>query len=462
MAEYTDREHFIPLRVPDLLDLLCTDSGPGGVQPLTAEARLAFRRFADAAAACIHAQCHAQLQRLKNAYAPFDPDTDTLALRQLTPEERAAACQNLFTEIVSLMERANYIRLTRAEFEQIMQGASDWGVDMDVEWRCFQSLEIFVRGKGIGHRIRRRWYRFFQRESVSVPIFRRVMIMLQQRPHRRLGSAADTRSVFLKLFKDIPQMDIEMLLPGTRLKMPWKARFKLGGSAAGSVGYVGWKLSSTPLASLSGLLTGSAGLLSLLTLYTPLALILGYGYQTYASFQTTRQTYMLQLHQSLYYQNLDNNAGVFHRMMDEAEEQEVREILLAYFYLWRYAQPPGWSAAELDDYVELDLERRLNMKVDFEIDDALAKLRRLGLVRVCPADTQSTDGKTTSQESERYLAVPIEAATQALRHMAVSGVSVTESIGQVTTDPAATDRSTSGDDRQRQSGESRKERQPSE
>ena len=52
MAEYADREHFIPLRVPDLLDLLCTDRGPGGVNPLTAEEREQFRSFADAAAAC--------------------------------------------------------------------------------------------------------------------------------------------------------------------------------------------------------------------------------------------------------------------------------------------------------------------------------------------------------------------------------------------------------------------------
>jgi hypothetical protein len=432
MAEYADREHFIPLRVPDLVDLLCTDRGLGGIQPLLLEQRRAFQRLAAATAACMHAQCHAQLQRLKNAYAPFDPDADTMPLRQLTPAERAAASQALLQEIGQLMERANYIRLSRQDFEQIMQGASDWGVDMHVDWRCFQFVEVFVRGKTTGRRLRRRWYRLFQLESVSVPIFQRVMIMLQQRPHRRLGPNADTHSIFLKLFKDIPQMDIEMLLPGTRLKMPWKARCKLGGSAVGSVGYVGWKLSSAPMAGLSGLLSGGAGLIQLLTLYTPLALLLGYGYKTYATFQTTRQTYMLQLHQSLYYQNLDNNAGVFHRLMDEAEEQEVREILLAYFYLWRYAGATGWSASQLDDYVELDLERRLNMKIDFEVDDALAKLHRLGLVQLV-GNTADTSAATPS---ERYRAIPIDVATQMLHQLAVSHVTVSEMSRQLTTTAA--------------------------
>jgi|YNPBryunderm2012_1023409.scaffolds.fasta_scaffold10271_2 hypothetical protein len=443
MAEYADREHFIPLRVPDLLDLLCTDRGPGGVNPLTAEERAQFRSFADAAAACVHAQCHAQLQRLKNAYAPFDPDADTRALRQLNPEERTNACQALIREIIDLMERANYIRLNRTELEQVMQGASDWGVDMDVDWTCFETLEVFIRGKGLGKRTRRRWYRLFQTETVSVPIFQRVVLVVKQRPHRRLGPFADTSSVFLKLFKDIPQMDIEMLFPGTRLKMPRLERWKLGGSAVGSIGYVGWKLSAVPL---TGFTLAGSGLLGLLTLYSPLALILGYGYKTYASFQTTRQTYMLQLHQSLYYQNLDNNAGVFYRMMDEAEEQELREILLAYFYLWRYARAPGWSAAELDDYVELDLERRLNMKIDFEIDDALAKLLRLGLVEtqhihppstdatadLTPADTFSAASES-SRPVARFLAVPIRLATAKLRELAVSGVTITETAGQLAT-----------------------------
>ncbi|MCS7021032.1 MAG: TMEM143 family protein [Gemmataceae bacterium] len=436
MAQYAEREHFIPLRIPDLVDLLCSDRGPGGNHPLDAEEQASFRRFADAAAACVHAQCHAHLQRLKNAYAPFDPDADTRPLRQLSPQERAHACQHLLAEFCHLMERANYIRLNRSEIEQIMQGASDWGVDMDVEWKCFEILEIFVRGKGIGKRLRRRWYRLFKTETVTVPIFQRVVLVVKQKAHRRLGRNADTQSVFLKLFKDIPQMDIEMLLPGTRLKMPWKARLQLGGSAAGTVGYVGFKLSSTSLSGLTATLTGGAGLLGLLTLYTPLALILGYGYKTYASFQTTRQTYMLQLHQSLYYQNLDNNAGVFHRLMDEAEEQELREILLAYFYLWRYAQADGWTARELDDYVEMDLERRLNMKVDFEIDDALAKLRRLDLVE-CRQSTSAvaTDELLASQTSpqERFRAIPIEQATPKLLRLAVSTVSVSETVGSIVT-----------------------------
>jgi hypothetical protein len=397
MAEYADREHFIPIRVSDLVGFLCAESGPSG-QKLAPDDQERFRRFARSVSLHLHAIYLGELRQLKDAYAPFDPDADPKPLCALSDEERAACLDRLFATFCHLMDRANYRRMTRPELETVMQGASDWGVDMDVAWDAFDKLEVFYRGKGISKRYRRSWRNWFRKEEVRLPTFNKVAVMLKQRPHRRHGPDADTGNVFLKLFKDIPQMDIEMILPATRIKMPGLERLKLGGSITSSVGYVGWKLSSVSISGLSGaLFAGSAA--AFLTLYTPIALILGYGYKTWYSFQVSKQTYSLQLTQSLYYQNLDNNGGVVYRLLDEAEEQETRETLLAYFYLWRYAGERGWTAAELDDYVELDLERRLNMEIDFEIGDALQKLERAGIAEV---------------SGDRYRAVPIETAQMRL------------------------------------------------
>jgi hypothetical protein len=318
--------------------------------------------------------------------------------------ERAVSLNDLFADLSDLMGRANYHHLTRPELETLIDGASDWGVDMDVRWDCFDKVEVFVRGKGFGKRTRRKWYRWFRKESVTVPTFQRVAVMFKQRPHPALGPDADTRNVYLKLFKDIPRMDVEMLLPATRIKMPKLDRLKLGGSGLGSLGYVLYKLYAIPFAAISGALLGKAGLFGLMTLYPPVVMLAGYGYNTYYKFQIAQNTYQLQLHQSLYYQNLDNNAGVLYRILDAAEEQETREVLLAYFYLWRYAGTTGWTAADLDDYVELDLERRLNLEVDFEIADALEKLESAGLV---------------TKTGELYAAVPIADALDALREPGV-------------------------------------------
>ncbi len=393
-----EREHFIPIRVADLVEFLCTEAGPSNDRPLSADEQALFRKFTRSVSLHVHAVYQAELRQLKDSYASFDPDADPKPLRPLTSAERGKEITRLFDTFVHLMKRANYVHMTRPEVEQVMQGASDWGVDMHVEWEAFERIEVFYRGKSLSRRYRRPWQKLFRREEVAVPTFQRVAIILKQQPHPRLGEEADTASVFLKLFKDIPQMDIEMLLPGTRIKMPGLERLKLGGSLFSTIGYVVWRLASLSLATVTGALT-SLSLGSLLILYSPIALILGYGYKTWYSFQVSKQTYSLQLTQSLYYQNLDNNGGVLYRLLDDAEEQEVREMMLSYFFLWRYAGDRGWTPEELDTYIEMEMERRLQLAVDFEIDDALQKLERAQIVEVSGC---------------RYRAFPMQAALERL------------------------------------------------
>src|SRR5262249_11905114 len=115
----------------------------------------------------------------------------------------------------------------------------------------------------------------------------------------------------------------------------------------------------------------------------------------YAGYQTTRAALSLRLTENLYYQNLANNAGVLFTLLDEAEEQDTREVILAYFHLWRLAGASGWTMQELDESVERQLHEWIGTPVDFEVDDALAKLVRLGLA---------------VRRGERYVAVPIEKA----------------------------------------------------
>ncbi len=368
MAEFTDREHYIPLRKNDLVDLLCADQG------LSAEDRQQFRQLSQLISSIFHYEYHHQLEDLKDQFAPFDPDAVTKTVKPLPAGDKEQKLDDLFQRFTWLMERANFKRLDRQAIESAMTEVSAWGLNMEVDFNVFERLEIFCRGEVTGTRTLRRWWRFRQpAEVLKVPIYQRLVLILKLRPHKRLGPEINTNGVFLKLFKDIPRMDLEMLLPGARMQMPRLARGKLGASLASSVGWVGYKI-------LADLQTIALALTNPLLFWAPLSLVLGYGYKQYYGYQYTKQTYSLQLTQSLYYQNLDNNAGVLYHLLDEAEEQECREALLAYYYLWRHANQAGWTSRNLDDYVELDLERLANLKVDFEIGDALNKLERLNLV----------------------------------------------------------------------------------
>ncbi|MGL4419838.1 MAG: DUF3754 domain-containing protein [Gemmataceae bacterium] len=384
-------EPYIPLRVADLINLLVREAGTPDYSPCTREEEEAFREFARTMSARMHAGFRGLLGQLKDAYFPFDPDTDTHKLREWTEEEERGCLNELFKRFAELLDAAGFHRMTRAEIEETMQGASAWGIEMDVSWDVFERVEVFYRGKGTGYRTRRLWRKWFQREEVALPTFRRVVIVLKQKPHRRLEDNADTDSVFLKLFKDIPQLDIEMLLPGTRLRMPKFERGKLGGTALSSVFYVLYKLSGI---SLTGLFSGS-----LLALYTPLMLIGGYAYKTFYSYQVSRRTYLFQLTQHLYFQNLDTNAGVLYRLFDDAEEQELRQALLAYFFLWKFHGSAGAELEQLDTFIEQDIQRRIGERIEVDTQAAIRRLERYKLVHAV---------------GSRFVAVPVRQATALL------------------------------------------------
>lgn len=367
-------EPYIPLRVTDLVDVLLTEAGTPEYAPMPAEQHEAFRKFASLLGQRIESNYRGLLRTLLDAYAPFDPDTETLALRDPGVDGASTRLDNLFASFTLLLERGGFHRMTRDEIERTMQGASHWGIEMDVCWDVFDRVEVFYRGKGIGWRTRRPWWRFFREQELEVPTFRRVVLMLKQQSHPRLDKHADTSSVFLKVFKDIPQMDIEMLLPGTRLRMPKLERGKLGGTALGSIAFLAWKIVTS--VSIPALLSGS-----LLALVTPLLLLGGYGYKTIFNFRMSKRTYLLQLTQSLYFQNLDSNAGVLHRLFDEAGEQDLRQTLLAWCFLWRFGGPTGWTEPVLDATIERDLERRLGVRIEVDTGEALARLERMQLVK---------------------------------------------------------------------------------
>src|SRR5262245_5017747 len=381
MAEYKDREHYIPLRKSDLTALLCKDP------QVKWDEREPLTQFCRLVSAVWHFEYLDTLEKLKDAYAPFDPDSVCKPLVPLTLDQRDRKLEELFDGVVKLMERANFRRLTRADIDAAVEGgASDWGINMDVDFSVFDRLELFYRGDVQVTRTKRHPILRWKVEEKKVPSYQRLVLLLRLKPHKRLPKQIDTKNVFLKVFKDIPKLDLEMVLPGTKMQMPGLQKGKLGASLIGTLGFgiykVGWEL-WFGIKSLLGLTAGvtSAALLGTGSiLWGPFVLLAGYGYKQYASFQVTKQTYSKMLTESLYYQNLDNNLGVLTQVMDEAEEQEFRETVLAWFCLWKYAPPQGWTSEQLDDYVEMYLEGNANLKVDFEIGDALDKLEKLRLV----------------------------------------------------------------------------------
>lgn len=390
MAAGHDREHYIPLRRNDLIGLLCRQLPPGEDTQ--------FRRFCDLLCDRIHIEFYRLYDRLKDDYAPFDPDKETKQVKSIGEVERAMRVDRLFAAFEKLLQRANYRRLTEEQILNCQFGASQWGLAMSIDLSAFERFALYVRGKSRGSRVLRSWRTWFRRKSVEIEVYQRLVVILKQKPHARLGREPDIRNVYLKLFKEIPTADIEMLIPGARVMMPKMERGKLGFSIISGLVLIGWQLLK-PLFTLAQAAAGGA------VAYGPFgiaAALFGYGYRQYYGYQFSVKSYNLRLAQSLYYQNLDNNSGVLHHLLDSAEEQDGREAVLAYFYLLKFAGPVGLTRDELDQLIESELVRTAGVHVDFEIADALMKVERLGICHC---------------RDQRYFAVPLISALETLERL---------------------------------------------
>jgi hypothetical protein len=381
------REHYIPLRPADLVQKLADDPA------VTIFDREYFRRFCQLVEATIHHEYHSRLSELKTAYAPFDPDSDAAAQYELSNEERSARCRRLFDRFDALLVRANYRRLSRQQLEEALATPSDDGLSLHLDLSIFERLEIYSRSDALLPRATRSWRSLWRGEEKLVPTYRRLAIIFRLKHKTPHTDPLDTRAVVLKLFKNIPQQDVETLLPGTNVRLSWIEQAKIVLPTISGVGLTIFKL-----------LKGAAAVAfaSVYGLIAFLALIsgaIGYGVRSFHGYLRTREKYQLNLTRSLYFQNLDNNAGVLYHLVNEAEEQEFREVVLAYWLLWRGGLQNA-RADELDTAAETWLKERCNLIVDFEVSDALAKLRRLGLAESSP--------------SGRWRAVPIETALASL------------------------------------------------
>ena len=362
-------EHFIPLRKADLVELLAERHS------LSADDEELFRRLCRLVETALHATFHDRLMQLKEAYAPFDPDADAPPRTPLSPEELDARSAAVFGQFTALLVRANFRQLPRDEIEAAMRSASQWGFKLKIDFSIFQRLEVFARGDVIGKQTVRPWLKPWRKVEVEVPTYQRLAVIFRLNPGARLdASPALLRPIVLKLFKNIPKDDVEILLPGSRLKMSLLDQGKIWLPTVSGIGLAGYKL----VAGGAVMLT-FASLWSMAAIYSVAAAAIGYGAKTFFSYNTTKDKHQLKLTRSLYFQNLDSNAGVLFRLLDEAEEQEFRETILAWWVLWRHSHD-GWTPRQIDRAVERFLHWVLNLGVDFEIHDALEKLRRLRLV----------------------------------------------------------------------------------
>ena len=393
------REHFIPVTRFALLDRLTSPTAwPNG------EGRNA-RRFFRYLDHWRRQQYTAQLHELEETYEPFSPDSDLLMTRTFAPEEREVMQSRIVDGMRRILTQANYVQIDHNDVEQILTRDSAYGLDLYVDLDAFEEILIYYRGASTKRDLRRRWQKFYLREEFDVPIFRRLFLLFKLKPfdkhvrevmekqklNRReaeklvkreretIPSEVKESCIYMKLFKNIPRSDLEMVFPNTRVRFRFYDKLRLsatagGGLTLGTVSAAGKvaMLASNPIAA-AGALVGLGGI----------------AFRQAMNFMNQKQRYMVVMAQNLYFHAMADNRGVMLKLAARAAEEDIKEEMLLYAVLSKEKARRA-DLPDIDAAIEQYLASSFGVSVDFDISDALERLIADGIVTEQPDGTLLT------------------------------------------------------------------------
>jgi len=346
-----------------------------------------------------------KLLELEQTYEPFSPDSDLLKTRTFSAEERLTMQKRLVGQMAELLEQGNFTRVDAANVHFILTKDSAYGLDLEVDLDAFEEILIYYRGATNIIERRRDVKRAYMRwREVKIPVFQRMLLLFKLKPfdirvaevmrERKidrkeaervvrqlrglLPATVSSDYVYIKLFKNMPRSDVEMIFPNTKVRFRLFDKVKFGVSAGSGLGMG---------------VVGTVGKLAMLsnpyTLAGAVAGLGGIAFRQATNFLNQRTRYMVVLAQNLYFHAMADNRGVMTLLADRAAEEDLKEEMLLYSVL---AKEPVNVAnlRQVDEAIEGYLATTFKIDVDFDVDDALHRLKQEGIVTELPDGTLET------------------------------------------------------------------------
>jgi hypothetical protein len=390
------REKFLPVTKHALMDrLTAVNLWPDG----DAVRARRFLRYLD------YWRRHAyavKLIELEQTYEPFSPDSDLLKTRAFTAEERAVMQKRLVGQMADLLEQGNFTRVDPSNVHFILTKDSAYGLDLEVDLEAFEEVLIYYRGATtITERRRDVRKAYMLWKEVRIPVFQRMFLLFKLKPFdvrvreimrekkiekkeaekvlRRLRgllpATVSSDYVYIKLFKNMPRSDVEMIFPNTKVRFRLFDKLKFGVTASSGVGM--------------GVMGAISKLALLSNPYTLAATVAGLGgiaLRQASNFMNQRTRYMVVLAQNLYFHAMADNRGVMTLLADRAAEEDIKEEMLLYSVLAKERVNVA-DIAQVDEAIEQYLKDTFGIDVDFDVEDALGRLKQEGVVAERPDGT---------------------------------------------------------------------------
>ena len=374
------REHYIPFNKEFLLEQQLSTFADDSKKVDD------FKKLFDIIEHYFHYEAFNLNRNLKQNYAQFDPD--------LSPKERKSfRGKSDFTifkkTLLTVLEQGNYRRIDQETLDKAFEDSDLIGLKLSIDFNAFKDYELYVRGH---HKAKEKIKKyFFWKKEIEIEYYDRVLIYLHyseedyiKEKKVKLGKMPiEPGSVALKIFKRVPKNDLETIFPNAipRMSTTDKLFFWVPGIGGGIS-----LLSTTVIPALIGMYAAyqSGETIDLLNSKASLnqgLIALGilslYLFRQYSNFVNKKIKYSKILSDSLYFKNLGNNSGAFYSLLNSSEEEVLKETILAYTFLFKAEFPI--TANELDTQIESWFTTKLNTDLDFDVRDALLKLKDMGL-----------------------------------------------------------------------------------
>ena len=394
MAVSQNKEAFIPYSRQEIIELCVDDGG------IAIAEQQNFRDFCNILIAYYHFKLHRSLEDLKSDFVPFNPDIEEY--RKLDPldnfsdlQQKEASLVNTFSRI---LEQANYFSLSEANLKKALQEDSVFDLKTEVDLDDFDRMVCYCRGDTLDTIKVKKW--FFREVEQKVNIYQRVVLLIKfkeeqhfkDKPVKNEELNFKPGKIYLYLYKNLSKLDIEFIFPNIKMSMNWKDRLLFGLPAVGAaipiilrvlpqiiliIGVIIYlTLGYQPIDELQVQEEDVRNITPLLVAALSLVVTLGgFAFKQYTSYKNKQVKFQKNVTETLFYRNIANNSGVFKYLIDVAEEEECKEVILAYYHLLTNSTP--LTPEELDDRIESWMSDKFGTVIDFDIENPIRNLAEI-------------------------------------------------------------------------------------
>lgn len=394
MTNKKPKHTFIPYRRSDVVKLCLQDD------KLNEDDQQTFKTFCEILRSYYHFSFHAILERLKDHFMPTDPDTPFKKIEAFEKESDDEKVKAFFDDFQHLLDKAGYHTLSEKDLKAAFKDRSLIHLDVNVDFDAFDRFLFYYRGTQ-KTTIKKKVF-YFKEKEITFDTLERVILLLKfkdesyfqgkkKRKVKHLNFVPGRTYIFF--FKNVPKADLEILFPNVRIRMTWKDRlmfllpalgagistlFKISANILILIGAILITLKLTSIAERLGVTPEqipSSVVPLIATLASILVVLGGFAIKQYMNYKNKFVEFMNDVTQTLFFKSISVNAGVFQCLIDAAEEEECKEALLAYYHLLTAGRT--FTKEELDQYIENWFVENHQTHVDFDVEDALEKLKKL-------------------------------------------------------------------------------------